>query len=285
MLKSRLYNPKEDELIYHYCSPESFYSICQNKTLRLSDVYSMNDFMEMHWGYSIWEEAAGMLIPEYGLPFIDKIDKVIHDSGAQALTLAACFSKDGDVLSQWRAYTNDGSGYSIGFNAKDLVKLAVKPLKVLYDKDKQLEEIKSVIKKIHQLEEGKTGNFGVDFNKYCTMLSFDLISFKNPAFKEEKEIRLTHLLGFKKSNNSLTLEDPGGLYFGNHFKHEVKFRMKESLPVSFIDEDFTNNSQINPIKEVILGPRNDSNPTAISIFLETIGVGNVKIKKSQASYR
>ncbi len=285
MLRSRVFKPKEEELVYHYCSPESFFSICKNKTIRLSDIFSMNDFMEMHWGYSIWEEVAGILIPEYGYDFIDKIDKKIHDSGAQALVLAACFSQDGDVLSQWRAYTNDGKGYSIGFKAKDIFKIAVTPLKVLYNKERQFEEVKDVVQKIYESEGKSENKFGLEFNQYCTQLSFDLVSFKNPAFQEEKEIRVVHLLGLKKSNNSLKLDDPGGKYFGDQKIHEIKFRMKESLPVSFIEPDFTNDSQINPIKEIILGPKNDSNPIGISIFLETIGIENVKIKKSEASYR
>ncbi|WP_416152053.1 DUF2971 domain-containing protein [Pseudomonas sp. Bout1] len=36
--------------------------------------------------------------------------------------LATCFSKAGDVLSQWRAYADDGQGYAIGFDSKLLKK-------------------------------------------------------------------------------------------------------------------------------------------------------------------
>lgn len=37
-----------------------------------------------------------------------------------------CFSKEGDILSQWRAYANDGRGISIGFNLKKLEQLIEK---------------------------------------------------------------------------------------------------------------------------------------------------------------
>ena len=34
-----------------------------------------------------------------------------------------CFSRNGDLLSQWRAYGDDGRGVSIGFNSKLLYKV------------------------------------------------------------------------------------------------------------------------------------------------------------------
>lgn len=61
--------------------------------------------------------------------------------------------------------------------------------------------------------------------------------------------------------------------------------MRDNIPVAFIEQDFTNGGEINPIKEVIIGPKNDVLATAVSVFLETIGVGSVAVKKSKASYR
>jgi len=54
---------------------------------------------------------------------------------------------------------------------------------------------------------------------------------------------------------------------------------------AYIEEDFTNNNMINPIKEVVIGPRNEIRESAVSIFLETEGLSSVKIKRSSASYR
>ena len=38
-------------------------------------------------------------------------------------TYFCCFSESSDLLSQWRAYGNDGQGVAIGFNAKLLSKI------------------------------------------------------------------------------------------------------------------------------------------------------------------
>ena len=286
MLLPREYKPKDNELIYHYCDANSFHQICTNHTLRLSDLLSMNDFFEFHWGYSIWEKAASKLIDELGKDFLDKIDEIINISGLRGLLLATCFSLEGDVLSQWRAYTNDGKGYAIGFNAKDILKLPIRPLKVLYDESKQIEELVNFIKVKYTVEQNEKVKFSDDFKRICYELAFDLCSYKNPAFKEEQEVRIVHLLNFETSNDFLKLVDVGGTSFGRKVNgKKVQFRMIDSLPVAFIECDFTNKGKINPIKEVILGPKNDSLPTAISVFLETNNIGNVKIKKSKASYR
>ena len=288
MIPPRIYKPRKNELIYHYCSADTFNAICSQKTIRLCDIFSMNDFLEMHWGYSIWERVANELITEIGYEFIDSIDKIIHYSGMNCLVLASCFSLDGDVLSQWRAYADDGQGYVIGFEAKQLLKLNVKPLKIQYTEKKQLQEIKAFVLALFEVENRleESEKFGSNFIDTCSIFSFDLASYKNPAFIEEKEVRLVHLLNFKESNNFLKLADPGGTYFGNLVTgQKVNFMMYNNAPKTFLDINFTNNNSINPIKEVIIGPKNNVLNTAISVYLETLGIANVTIKKSKASYR
>lgn len=128
-----------DLIFYHYCSPETFLSICSGKKLRFSDLNSMNDHLENIWGYNIWIEVANDLLQaeEIHKDFIDRIDSVLHMASFTFLKLACCLSKDGDVLSQWRAYASDATGYSIGFSANDLLKMPVRILKVIYDKEEQ----------------------------------------------------------------------------------------------------------------------------------------------------
>lgn len=284
----RIYKPQKNELIYHYCSAETFNAICTFKKIRLCDLFTMNDFLEMHWGYSIWEKAANELITDLGHEFIDSIDAIINISGTKSLVLASCFSTDGDVLSQWRAYADDGNGFVIGFDAKTLLKLNIKPLKVEYDEKKQLKEIKAIIRAIHEIESEmeESKRYGKDFFRTCVQLSYDLAAFKNSAFKEEQEVRLIHLVNFIKSNSFLKLEDPGGTYFGKKAeKHEIKFLMSQNTPKTYIDIDFTNKGKTNPIMEVIIGPKNNVKETAISVYLETLGIGKVIVKKSKASYR
>lgn len=282
MIISREYKPKENDLIYHYCDSNAFFAICTNRKLWMSELHSMNDFMELHWGDSIWEQSANTRIEKYGKEFLDEIDEVIHFSGFQGLLLANCFSTDKDVLSQWRAYADDGKGYVIGFNAKELLGLPIRALQVLYDKEQQIKEATATIDALYQLKQEDSN----EFKTFCNVFGYDLSAFKNPAFIEEKEIRLIHLLDFKKSNDFMKLVDKGGIYFGEDRKgEEIKFRIKQDIPTPYIELDFSNNNKINPIKEVVIGPKNEVMKTAIRIFLETIGIEKVEINKSNASYR
>lgn len=282
MIISREYKPKENDLIYHYCDSNAFFAICTNRKLWMNDLHSMNDFMELHWGYSIWEQSANTRIEKYGKEFLDEIDEVIHFSGFQGLLLANCFSTDKDVLSQWRAYADDGKGYVIGFNAKELLGLPIRALQVLYDKEQQIKEATATIDALYQLKQEDSN----EFKTFCNVFGYDLSAFKNPAFIEEKEIRLIHLLDFKKSNDFMKLVDKGGIYFGEDRKgEEIKFRIKQDIPTPYIELDFSNNNKINPIKEVVIGPKNEVMKTAIRIFLETIGIEKVEINKSNASFR
>ena len=61
--------------------------------------------------------------------------------------------------------------------------------------------------------------------------------------------------------------------------------MRGSVPVPHIDLSYVDPSGNHPIAEIILGPRNDALPTAISVFLETLGLGDIEVRKSHASYR
>jgi len=164
--------------------------------------------------------------------------------------------------------------------------MSVRALKVLYDEDQQIHEVRSVIRAIHEVEQSGGNQFGSDFKTHCGVLAFDLAALKNPAFAEEKEIRLAHVLTFEKSGSFLRLKDDGGQAFGKKSKGvPVSFRMRNSTPVSYIDLDFTNKGKITPIKEVVVGPKNPALVSGVAVFLETIGLKSVNVKRSKASYR
>lgn len=280
-----IYNPKPNEIIYHYCNSDAFNSICQNKTIRLSDLFSMNDSMEIKYGYSIWIEVANLLIKEFGREFIDEIDKIIHGFGLHSLSIAASFSKEGDLLSQWRAYASDGCGYCIGFLAKDILRLPVFPVRIEYNKKTQIKKVLDSVSYIYNTISSSKKKYGKTFIELCFFLTTFLASMKNPLFKEEKEIRLIHLLTFEEINGNARLLDNGGYSFGHEvFGQKINFRFKENYPVAYQDYDFTNNNKINPIKEIIIGPKNNALLTGISIYLETIGLSKVNILKSNLTY-
>lgn len=245
----------------------------------------MNDGLEIKWGYSVWIEVANILIGELGHEFIDEVDKVIHGFGFQSLIISSSFSMKSDIPSQWRSYADDGNGYCVGFGANEIFNLPIYPVRIIYNKKEQIRKVTETVRFIHLTETNSNEKFGKDFFELCFFFSTELASMKNPSFEEEQEIRTMHLLTFKPSNKSLKLTDTGGTSFGIEKNgQEVKYRFRDDCPIPFQDYDFTNGGKINPIKEVVLGPKNKSLPTGISVYLETMGLGNVKILESKSSY-
>lgn len=286
MLLQRKYNYQDSEVLYHYCSAETFMAISATKCLRFSDLFSMNDFMEVHWGYQIWERAANDLLPTIGQQFLDEVDEIIHVASGRALTLAACLSKKGDVLSQWRSYANDGCGFAIGFKANVIGQLPVTSLSIEYDQVAQVDEVKRFIEQLYKDETEAKNQRGQRFVEECSHLAVALASFKNPAFVEEDEVRLIHLVGFRESNSSFRVVDLGGIAFGKQSPPKnIEFHLVRNTPVPHLDISLDAGDGSSPIAEIVIGPKNDSLPSAVSIYLETIDMPNVKVKKSLASYR
>lgn len=112
-----------------------------------------------------------------------------------------CFSKEGDSLSQWRAYANNGNGISIGFNRKKLESVLAGNNSykyILYDKESQKSAVKLIINEATKFLLPKKKELDWSDHKYyyfagyCVSNLLDLIiaNYKDPAFKEEKEYRV-----------------------------------------------------------------------------------------------
>lgn len=285
MLFDRIYKPSAGELIFHYCDPNAFFGIVRTRKLWFSDVFSMNDNMEMHWGYEIFERAASELLKVASKEFFDEVDKRIIFTSENALPLVASFSLDGDVLSQWRAYAADGRGFALGFAAEEMTNLPVMPLRVLYDEQRQIEEMKVVLMSFLEAEKKKNFSYDREFSKKCYLFAMSSCALKNPAFVEEKEIRLAHMVHFVRDASGISIRSAGGTAWGRDSKPaEIAFRMKVEIPVPHVEIDFSNGGKVNPLRKVILGPTNRNLPTNVEAFLTTIGIANIKIEKSRASY-
>lgn len=137
--------------IYHYCSSGAFLSIISNKKIWLSDINTMNDFGEMHWAYDRFMEAANNVINEIGESFISKVDEIISTSQQRVLPMLCSFSTDGDVLSQWRAYSENGKGVAIGFSTKELKKLGLKLGRVEYNRAAQVQHFSLFLRALHKV--------------------------------------------------------------------------------------------------------------------------------------
>jgi Protein of unknown function (DUF2971) len=285
MILGRLYKPTTDELIYHYCSPEAFIEIIRSRNIWLSASYALNDATERSWGYSIFAEAAKALEKETGPDFIEKAIAPVKAGDSYSMLMLGCFSLNPDVLSQWRAYADDGQGFAVGFSSK-LLQVPAKPLRVLYDKDAQFQELIGNLRHIYQVEKSLGFKYGNQFQSHLFQMGLDLCAYKNPHFREEEEVRLAHVCGMDRvaekiiplgarARDGSALSEP----------LETRFRVSKGVVVPYVVADYSNHGKASPIKEIVLGPRNENAELNITVFMNTIGMRDVTVRRSSVPYR
>jgi len=220
-----------------------------------------------------------------------------------------CFSRKGDLLSQWRAYGDDGRGVSIGFDSKLLSKADSRKNDiyiedVLYDKEKQIEEIHLAVynaliymKELFEEDNAKIHN---DFNKYfieefdafCEVICDDLAILscymKNPAFKEEDEVRIFYAPTISDDNPALIQEQYNKTSrFNNYILKPINFYARKDQIIGYSNLLFEKLTQKGIISEIITGPSSRVNEDDIYYLLTKFGYNSneISIKQSEASYR
>lgn len=284
--------------LYHYCNNKSFVEILRTREVWASDLSLSNDRLEGRWlsetfARSCREARFRGADLERTLNSLDLLNEMFGAGGF-------CLSEEGDLLSQWRGYADNGQGVNIGF-ADDYLKLlqdvknrefGVNLKKVIYDVGEQTKLLAPFIDEIaREIENGalrspegtilcptsdqEKKEIGESFRRMSmTVLTLfqHLYTLKNPAFREEKEWRLI----------SYTLQK-GNVYF-DHELPSLEFVPRSDRVVPFRRIQLTELGP-HPIRRVVLGPRNLTPVKVISAALTKYRFTDVEVSKSEASYR
>jgi hypothetical protein len=284
MILDRWYKPPDDELIYHYCSADAFLQIVTTRSIWAGASYALNDVSERSWGYSIFTKVAKALEQETGREFLENIYSPVVAGYLHSTLMVACFSRDADVLSQWRAYADDGRGFAIGF-APTSMRVPAKPLCVLYEEHAQIVELTNNLKHTYEVEKSMGFKYDDKFKTHLFHIGNDLCAYKHPGFREEQEIRLCHLCGMDQEEKKVIPLGARG-EDGERLSEPLKtyFRMSKGILTPYVVLDYSTGGTIAPIKEIILGPRNQNSELNIEIFLTAIGVTEVAVSRSETPY-
>jgi len=158
---------------------------------------------------------------------------------------------------------------------------------VIYEHNKQLQLLSAEISAAHDVWSTLSDEGKAEFSfEYAANLGASLCFLKQPAFSEEKEIRMVHLVNVNIKDGKVSLSDPGGTNVkGKNIKPEkIQYRVTDGLIVPHIDFSFPKPIS-RSIVEVLLGPKNQNFPAQISMLLAAHGYEEVQIKNSRASYR
>ena len=294
----------EPDILYHYCSADSFVSIVRNRSVRLSSLSLSNDSMEGR----LLKKTVLRLANRDNLTEAAKIrlNECLDFNERSYDALGFCLSTQGDLLSQWRGYANDACGFSIGFGVpylKGLVRFVKfsEPHfalhKVRYRTNEHEAEIGEIYTELRKLIEagafdqlGQTGL--LDSRTQREIASDDLaikqaneklmqklgelapkqFTLKANAFSEEKESRLVSVI-------------EGNSFFG------CEFRANSNRVIPFrtlqLNEMTLQNSKrvLKPIREVLIGPKNKTPPNVVQAILKQAGFLDVRVRESRATYR
>ena len=251
----------------------------------------LNDPEEMRWGYDVFEEAAGKLMKiaetkvnlrNMNRDFFDKMDEIIAPLQGRFHPFVSCFSRQGDLPSQWSTYADDEHGFAIGFAARALMHMPISMLIVEYDRERQVQEMMDALGACFLENEADGGRFGSKFFESCVVIGSFMIAFKNPKFREEREIRCLHATNPVRNKNAMWLADRDGVLGGaeNVDGEIVHFRVLDNALVAYFDMPFRRGFEKTPIKRIMLDPKNPNWPANILYFTGSLGYEDVAIGKS-----
>lgn len=281
---------KTEGVLYHYTSHKNLRCIAQDRRLWISHVYYMNDANEIKYGAELFKtviaerqnQERDVALIDFLLELREWINQLI---GIPHYMFVFSLTEEGNLLSQWRAYTPPSeTGVSIGFSKEGLEKIATQKgfelIKCLYDREEQLDILKAklemiVFKFLMDAPEIDTSRSPLN-QKYLFYLYQYLEGFlkmfcriKDPFFKEEAEWRLV-------SKRYEKYTDP-----------EIKFREGKTTLIPYIEFPLSGiHGDGRLFEEVFVGPSQNFNLkfTAIADFLSNTKACSVT-RSSQSPLR
>ncbi|RYE50851.1 MAG: DUF2971 domain-containing protein [Hyphomicrobiales bacterium] len=285
----------QQDVLYHYCSTNTFQQIISNRTIRLSALTLSNDALEGKLVSAVIKRLAqaNKVEPWRIERLMERVDMLenLFDG------LGLCLSEAGDLLSQWRGYADDAHGFSIGFSRSYLQWLgqikADLPLpgfgihKVLYKDEEHESELRPSYDEMMKSVEAGALQAGLvtllggprseeaaamektaadQLSRTILMLFFKWFLLKSDAFSEEREVRLI------------------SYFFRSDADAGVRYRATRNCIIPY-REFALQEQERNPIVEVYIGPKQRTPVKEIEYFLASNGFGNVNVMRSAAPYR
>ena len=304
----------DDDLLWHYCSKETFLEIIKNKTIRLSDVTKSNDYTELLKVLSPLEELIkernscmsmlGTLIGKALSALCETdskekfLDKFLNDTSKEwsdNTTLekardilykkidghvwGSSFTTKKDDLDMWRGYGNDASGLAIGYKKGELENFC----------------------KIHNINKyGKIVltkvNYGENKAKDIASEAIDKLILKIDDLKNIEEtpklseicadlgVALASCKDEKFKSEAEYRIVLSSICLNKSSEYNIAYRIRDDKFVSYIDLNIDDINNL--IKKVYLGPKNnDKNKVEdIERLLKNYKCEKIQVEKSAIPY-
>jgi hypothetical protein len=178
------------EIIYHYTTQTGLLGIIKKKNAELwaTKIQYLNDSTEFGLALRLAKDRLNLLklnAGDHQKPLLEAMSKL--DGIAAVNIFVACFSKDRDLLSQWRGYSGDNYGFSIAVKTSGLRETAVPHGftlgRCIYEHSKQIRIIDASIERC----------LGLGLNPIGTAAAFERLILDVGAF--------SRTMGFMKKTN------------------------------------------------------------------------------------
>lgn len=274
--------------LYHYTNTKGLNGIIQSNNLWASDFRSLNDSTELVYGTNLLIEELDESAKEYDgfvSELLLKLSNLYKDHGDAyrdySETYIISFSEDPDVLSQWRAYSDQAIGCCVEFDFTDSHLFTItgetspwslEILPVIYDKSLQSKLIRSGISKllnylnsrewaVENVTSEPEAEQGIILGLLMHAFKPFITSFKYPGFSEELEWR-----AIASGVNNIA-------------KADKKERITNSVAINYLecifiqdDDDRLWQRELLPITGIKYGPLAENSPCEeIKKYLELNG--------------
>lgn len=285
--------------LYHYTSGEALIGIIETQYFYATERSYLNDPQEFYWGLDSLRKTLNVnAVNKFSSGYVEQMNIVLDELDTDRLRLfVLSLSANPDLLSQWRAYADDGRGVAIGLDGKVLreragfdefiwegASLDAMPkefcftyhlMPVIYDKASQTDTIIEFLDAAHSfwlslnsedLKELQILRLFKHFFQY--RVKELLLSFKNPGYKEECEWRIVT-----------------AVQTGNE---KIKYRYGNFGITPFVRINMTPKIELPslklPIPEIRIGPNSPikKNPLGIEMLC---GTRNIALEYSDIDYR
>ncbi len=195
------------ENIYHYTTQKGILGIVSRLEMWATQVHFLNDKNEVFLTFKLLErelrKQADKVQSQAMKVVLNDIKRNLSRIDQGHICIAS-FCEEKDLLSQWRGYGNQGKGYAIGFNLKELTQIAKRQHFVIwpcvYNPALQMELVSYLIDSwCREFGNNKPVHHEKMLNVINTSVCQLAPIIKDESFSEEKEWRLVSSVVSSKS--------------------------------------------------------------------------------------
>jgi hypothetical protein len=259
-----LYSDFPDELLYHYTTINGLRGIIKSHCLWASDVRYMNDSAELQYIVRLLRQRADVY--QRGRAFLDLfVDWIANRITNGHMIFAASFRANGNLLSQWRGYSQIGKGVSIGIKGKTLLTLATQSNfqlgRCIYEEDRQIALIDRVLDSLlNMINDYRDIDAESGYENFFSVIEADMLRIaallKHPSFAEEDEWRIV----------SAVVTD--------YLSSPVNFREGTSMLIPYYEFPLLCGDKKIPIDHLYIGPTPNSSLSlnSMRLYLRNHGI-------------